>query len=165
MQALEEVSLTKRKDIGRGDGSRFRIKVTKTGKSLRTLPLAPQTVQLLKAHRDRMRDEGHGSEVVFCTTDGGYLEKSNFRNRSLLPALQRADLPNYGSHGLRHTCATLLLLDGVNIKVVSERLGHSTVVITLETYIHLLPGMQEVAAEKVTGWWTALLPQPDAPAS
>ena len=50
-------------------------------------------------------------------------------------------------HGMRHTHATLLLLSGINVKIVSERLGHASIAITLDTYAHLLPGMQESAAE------------------
>jgi integrase len=52
---------------------------------------------------------------------------------------------------LRHTCATLLLLADVNVKVVSERLGHSTIQMTLDTYSHVLPTMQQKAAEKLDG--------------
>ena len=52
-------------------------------------------------------------------------------------------------HDLRHTHATLLLRQGVHVKVVSERLGHSTVGITLDTYSHVLPDMQEEATEKL----------------
>ena len=99
------------------------------------------------------------SNLVFCDTGGGYLRKSNVRRRSLLPILEKAEVPNYGSHGLRHTCATLLLQDGVNIKVVSERLGHSTVVLTLKTYVHVLPGMQETAAQKISTLLQQVLPE------
>ena len=51
-------------------------------------------------------------------------------------------------HDLRHTHATLMLKQGVNPKIVSERLGHASVVITLDTYSHVLPGLQEDAALK-----------------
>jgi integrase len=50
-------------------------------------------------------------------------------------------------HDLRHTCATLLLSRGVPVKVVSEKLGHASVTITLDTYSHVLPNMQEAAAK------------------
>jgi integrase len=50
-------------------------------------------------------------------------------------------------HDLRHTCATLLLREGVNIKVVSEMLGHASIAITLNTYSHVLPDMQDSAVE------------------
>jgi len=61
-------------------------------------------------------------------------------------ALRRADLPEIRFHDLRHTCATLLLLGGVHPKIVSEMLGHSTISITLDTYSHVLPTMQQDAA-------------------
>jgi integrase len=163
-KALEEVSLKKRETIGRNEKAvgRFRVKAIKTTRGRRTLPLAAQTLDVLRQHRDRMAAEGHGSRLVFCDTEGGFLRKSNVRRRSLLPVLERAKLPNFGSHGLRHTCATLLLLDGVNIKVVSERLGHSTVVITLQTYVHVLPGMQDVAARKMESLFRDVLPASNA---
>ncbi|MFL5835069.1 MAG: tyrosine-type recombinase/integrase [Solirubrobacteraceae bacterium] len=52
-------------------------------------------------------------------------------------------------HGLRHTWASLALQAGINPKVVSERLGHTTVSFTLDTYSHVMPGMQEDAAARV----------------
>jgi integrase len=61
--------------------------------------------------------------------------------------LRRAGLPHVRFHDLRHAHATLMLLQGVHPKVVSERLGHSSIGITLDTYSHVLPGMQEEAAE------------------
>ena len=61
--------------------------------------------------------------------------------------LKRAGLPKIRFHDLRHTCATLLLSQNVNPKVVSEMLGHATIAITLDTYSHVLPTMQESAAE------------------
>ena len=54
-------------------------------------------------------------------------------------------------HDLRHTHATLLLRQGIHPKVVSERLGHSTINITLDTYSHVMPDMQDEAAEKLNG--------------
>ena len=56
------------------------------------------------------------------------------------------DLPHIRFHDLRHTHATLMLKQGVHPKIVSERLGHSSINITLDTYSHVLPGLQEAAA-------------------
>jgi integrase len=146
-KALEEVSLAKRKLIGdAAQQDKFRVKAVKTKKGNRTLTLAPQTMEVLRRHKAQMDREGHGSPLVLCNTGGGFLCKSNVRNRSLQPVLARAGLPNFGLHGLRHTCATLLLLAGVSVKVVSARLGHSTATQTLETYAHLLPDSQDAAA-------------------
>ena len=62
------------------------------------------------------------------------------------PLLKRAGLPRVRFHDLRHTCATLLLSKNVNPKVVSEMLGHASIAITLDTYSHVLPDMQDSAA-------------------
>lgn len=61
--------------------------------------------------------------------------------------VKRSGLPRIRLHDLRHTHATLLLKAGVPIKVVSERLGHSTPAFTMATYQHILPGMQREAAD------------------
>jgi integrase len=67
--------------------------------------------------------------------------------RQFKPLLERAGLPGRTRfHDLRHTCATLLLTKNVNPKVVSEMLGHSNIAITLDTYSHVLPNMQDSAA-------------------
>ncbi|MEQ1867745.1 MAG: tyrosine-type recombinase/integrase, partial [Micropepsaceae bacterium] len=63
--------------------------------------------------------------------------------------LQQAELPNVRIHDLRHSCATLLLAQGVNPRVVMETLGHSQVSLTLNTYSHVLPVLQQDAASKM----------------
>ena len=65
------------------------------------------------------------------------------------PALAAANLPAFRLYDLRHSHATLLLSNGENPKVASERLGHSTIVLTLDTYSHVLPDMQEEAAKRI----------------
>lgn len=66
-------------------------------------------------------------------------------------AVERSGVPRIRLHDLRHTHATLLLAAGLNAKVVSERLGHSSVSFTLDTYAHVIPGMQPDAAERFMG--------------
>jgi len=85
--------------------------------------------------------------LVFATTIGTVVNPSNLRNRSFKSLLGRAGLRSIRFHDLRHTCATLLLSRNVNPKVVSEMLGHASVSITLDIYSHLLPDMQEKAAQ------------------
>ena len=63
--------------------------------------------------------------------------------------MKRSQLPEIRLHDLRHTHATLALRAGIHPKVVSERLGHATISITLDTYSHAIPAMQEEAAEKI----------------
>lgn len=62
---------------------------------------------------------------------------------------QRAGLTKLRFHDLRHTHATLMLMQGVHPKVISDRLGHSTVKLTMGTYSHVLPGIQREAAQKM----------------
>ena len=62
--------------------------------------------------------------------------------------LKEAGLPHMHFHDLRHSAATILLCMGVNIKAIQELLGHSDISITLRTYSHLLPSMQQEVVEK-----------------
>jgi integrase len=82
--------------------------------------------------------------LSFATEVGTIINPSNLRNRSFKPLLKCAGLPSVHFHDLRHICATLLLSKNVKAKVVSEMLGHATI-ITLDIYSHLLPDMQEKA--------------------
>ena len=63
--------------------------------------------------------------------------------------VERAGIPPIAPYVLRHTCATLLLAEGENVKVVSERLGHASAALTLDVYSHVLPNMQQQAAERM----------------
>ena len=146
---------------------RLELKDTKTKLSRRRVAVSSVTMEALADHRAAMLREGHygADRPCFCDTDGGYLRKSNVLRRSFRPIIARANaeavreaeasggkpalLPPIRPYDLRHTGATLLLLAGVSPKVVSERLGHSTIVLTLGTYSHVMPGMQEQAASKL----------------
>jgi integrase len=84
---------------------------------------------------------------VFATGKGTPIDAQNIINRFFKPLLKRAQLPDIRWHDLRHTCATLLLSKNVNPKVVSEMLGHANVTVTLDTYSHVLPHMQDGAVD------------------
>ena len=71
----------------------------------------------------------------------------NLRNSYLYRNLKKAGLPHMRFHDLRHPHTTLMLIAGIHPKIVSERLGHSKVSITLDIYSHILPGLQEAAVE------------------
>ncbi len=86
--------------------------------------------------------------LVFTTAAGRPIHPGDIR-RTLTAILGRAGLPRIRFHDLRHSHATLLLKEGVNPRVVQERLGHSTVSMTLGTYSHVLPDLQAEAAEKL----------------
>lgn len=85
-------------------------------------------------------------DTVFIDEVGGPLvpQRMTHRFRRLV---RRVDVPTIRLHALRHTHATLLLGAGIPIKVVSERLGHATIALTLDTYAHVLPAMDREAAE------------------
>ena len=122
----------------------------KTARGRRTVDLPACAVRALREHRNRMLAEREDlQELVFCDTQGGPVRKSNLVRRSFLPLLRQASLPRIRFHDLRHTAATLLLLEGVHPKVVQERLGHSQISITLDTYSHVLPSMGRDAAKKL----------------
>jgi integrase len=108
---------------------------------------------VLEARRKRQNEERLATgqawtdnDLVFCNSLGGGLAPNNVTRRHFQPAIKRAGVPTIRFHDLRHTAATLMLLGGVPVKVVSERLGHSNVGITLSIYAHVLPSMQKDAA-------------------
>jgi integrase len=125
----------------------------KTKRSRRTVRLTKSAVEALKRHlahqmeqMERLGDLYKDQGLVFATGRGTLVNPSNLRKRSFAPLLEKAGLPSVRFHDLRHTCATLLLSRNVNPKIVSEMLGHATVSITLDTYSHVLPNMQDGAA-------------------
>jgi integrase len=127
---------------------------TKSGKG-RRVRLTRQAVASLKDHRMRQLEERmsltglwQDQDLVFPNNIGFLLNPSNLRNRSFKRIKARSGVrEDLRFHDLRHTCATLLLREGVNAKVVSEMLGHASIVITLNTYTHVLPDMQDSAAD------------------
>jgi integrase len=134
-------------------GGRLLLGDPKTKRSRRTVRLTEATVEALKGHlahqmeqMERLGDLYKDQGLVFATGKGTLVNPSNLRKRSFAPLLEKAGLPSVRFHDLRHTCATLLLSRNVNPKIVSEMLGHATVAITLDTYSHVLPNMQDAAA-------------------
>ncbi len=95
---------------------------------------------------ERLGDLYQDGGLVFTSAGGTLINPSNLRQRSFVPLLKRARLPQIRFHDLRHTCATLLLCRNVHPKYVQELLGHSNIAITLDTYSHVIPGMGDHAA-------------------
>lgn len=148
---LERSRVVITKSVAMDDSGKLAVKDVKTKMGRRTITLAASTADVLVEHRKRMVAAGFAGGPVFPSRRGGYLRLQNVHERSFKRILERAELPNIRLYDLRHTCATLLLQDGENVKVVSERLGHSNVSITLNFYAHVMPGMQEKAAERMDG--------------
>jgi integrase len=121
----------------------------------RMLSLDPKTVHVLVAHREAQQveraeavDFWQESGLVFCREDGSPLNPTRIGHH-LTAHARRAGLPPIRVHDLRHTYATLALLAGIHPKVVSERLGHANISITLNLYSHVTAGMDREAAETV----------------
>jgi integrase len=130
----------------------------KSAKGKRMVELPQRVVKALHEHRKRALAEGFASVPwVFCNQHGGPLRRSHFHAQQFKPLLKRADLPDIRFHDLRHTSATLLLVQGVHPKVVQERLGHAQISLTLDTYSHVLPSMQRDAAGRLD---SMLVPAP-----
>jgi integrase len=87
--------------------------------------------------------------LVFCTVLGRPLDHNNLVHYHFQPLLERAELPSIRLYDLRHTGATLLLEAGESLKVVSERLGHASIVLTADVYSHVSPTMQTKSAERL----------------
>lgn len=86
-------------------------------------------------------------DLVFPNALGRAMEASNLLRRSYIPLLNRAGVSRLNFHALRHTAATLILMQSIPPKVVSEMLGHSQIGITMDTYSHVIPAMQRQATD------------------
>ncbi|WP_432571177.1 site-specific integrase [Kineococcus sp. SYSU DK005] len=125
----------------------------KSARSRRTVPLPRQLVDELRRHRQRQLEERllvasewEDNDLVFPSRLGTPLDPRNAL-RAFQAAVTRAGLPMVGLHTLRHTCASLLLAQGVHPRVVMETLGHSGISITMDTYSHVMPQQQREAAD------------------
>jgi integrase len=130
------------------------LSAPKTKGSKRSVKLTQSAVEGLREHlerqlEDKVKVSGLWEEngLVFASEVGKPLDRRDLTTRRFKPLLEQARLPQIRFHDLRHTCATLLLTKNVNPKIVSEMLGHATIAITLDTYSHVLPNMQEHAAK------------------
>lgn len=133
-----------------GQGYKETEPKTKSGR--RGIALVPFAVEVLRQHWERQQEEksaagelwqDHG--YVFCKEDGSHLNPGHDVYEQFKIVLKKAGLPMVRFHDLRHSTATLLLSKGVHPKVVQEILGHSAINITMDTYSHVLPGIQKDA--------------------
>lgn len=123
----------------------------KTDTGRRTIDLDEGTVAILRRWKKEQTEERLAAEKytnqdqVFCRPDGTWLHPDLF-SKTFDRMVAKSGLPPISLHDLRHTHATLMLRAGVKVKVVSERLGHSSPAFTMSVYQHVLPGMQAEAA-------------------
>ena len=117
----------------------------KTAGSRRTIALPGYTLDTLREYKET---KGENEGLLFTTSSGRPVSPRNVL-RHFHIALEKAGLQRIRFHDLRHTAATLLLQENVHPKIVQEMLGHSTISLTLDTYSHILPNIQQEAAEKM----------------
>ncbi len=134
------------------DGLNF--KMPKTARSRRTITLPSFAVDALRRHRARQAEEkllagpAYDDHGLICARADGSPTKPDDMSRDFRRLAVRLGF-GISFHGLRHTHLSHLLAAGVHPKVASERAGHASVGITLDTYSHVMPGLQEDAARKV----------------
>lgn len=127
----------------------------KTGRSRRTIPLPGQSAKVLRAHRASQAAEmlAHGlrwtaTDLVFTSTVGTVIEPRNL-SRLFDQLIAAAGVRRIRFHDLRHTCASLLLAQGVPPRVVMDVLGHSQIAITMDLYSHVMPSALREAADAI----------------
>jgi len=132
----------------------------KTAAGKRTIPLSPDLVEVLRRHRKRQLADRLAAGpawtdtgLVFVREDGLPARPETFSDRFATLA-REAGVPVIRLHDTRHTAATIMLKNGVPVKVVSEILGHASVTITLSLYVHVVPGMGLDAVTKTSALYS-----------
>jgi integrase len=132
----------------------------KTTRSVRTISLPKHCVRALTTHRAQQEREqkvagakwqptpGHPTGLVFTTVTGRVTDPRSL-NRMLTILCRDAKVRRVRVHDLRHTCASLLLAQGVDARTIMETLGHSTITMTLDTYAHVMGSTLRAAAERM----------------
>lgn len=149
--------VTVNRSLTRTKGGGWTLEEPKTARSRRSIPLPSSVIADLKEHRNRQREKiieakqgkYNNQDFIFAAENGEPMHENHIYNRHFKPILKKAGLRDIRLYDLRHSCATLLLSAGENPKVVSERLGHASIVLTLDTYSHVLPDMQQGASDKL----------------
>jgi len=158
---LERGHVRVRRSLQHLPGQEREFREPKTARGRRTIPLGATAISVLERLRRRQIEErlasgpGYKNEaLVLATSVGTPLNGGNVR-RAFYRITSRLGLAPLRFHDLRHTHATLLLARGVHPKVVSERLGHASIGLTLDTYSHVLPNLQEEAIRDFDAWISA----------
>ncbi|PGB20457.1 site-specific integrase [Bacillus toyonensis] len=127
----------------------------KNASSVRSIHIPAKLIEVLNEHYKKIKDErifhGRGyndNDLVICTQDGRPMIPRNLR-KEFYHLTEKLGLPKIRFHDLRHTHATLLIQQNVNVKLIAERLGHSDIETTLNTYSHVLPDMQKSVSDKL----------------
>ena len=153
---MEKGIVTVKRSIRRVDNKGWVESEPKTKKSWRVIPLIQPAMVALHNHRARQLEQRlqmgplwEEKNRVFCNSLGRPLEDQNIAQRSFKPLLRRAGLPDMRLHDLRHSAASMLLAFGVEMKTISEILGHSSLSITADLYTHVLSETTKEAVSRL----------------
>jgi len=143
--------------LSRNDNYEWRFVEPKTDRGRRSVAVPASTMETLKRHSAKQAEQRlqKGADfrgdldLVFSNGQGEPIDYRAVVRRHFKPLVVAAGLGPLRPYDLRHTCATLLMAGGEHPKIVAERLGHSSTVMTMDVYSHVLPDMQEAAAEKL----------------
>jgi integrase len=156
---FDDRNLQVRRTVNRVSKYGFVENEPKTSKGRRKIALPEVVIESLKLHRvfqleARLKagTQWQDRDLVFCNRNGGYFAP-NYLLYLFHRLLNKAGLPDMRFHNLRHSAATFLLAMGVHVKIVQELLGHSNISMTLDTYSHVLPGLQKEAMDKWNNWF------------
>ncbi|MEU7870926.1 site-specific integrase [Dactylosporangium sp. NPDC049140] len=148
--------LTVRQALLRVDGV-LSFSRPKTDRSRRTVPVAPQTLMMLRAHRRRQAEDRdvagerwQDHDLVFPSVIGTPMEPRN-ADRAWHATRAKAGLRWLRLHDLRHACATFLLASGASPRTVMKTLGHSQISLTMNTYAHVLDDIERAAVDAAAG--------------
>jgi integrase len=151
---LDFMTLAVTETIHRLKTCQYVFDAPKSKRGKRMIALSPSLAILLREHkaqqttmRQELGMEVKDTDLVFSHPDGSPVRPDTV-TRTFASIARSVGLPGLRFHDLRHAHASLMLQQGVSVKVISERLGHSGVAITLDTYSHVLPGMQEAAVKR-----------------
>lgn len=153
---LDAGTVSIRRSLKARAGGGFYFTEPKTKGSRRLIPISPTLANALRNHRRaqaenimRRRDHYQDNGLVFPNDVGEPMPLENLRRRHFAKIVEEAELPAIRLYDLRHTMATLLLSAGVHPKVVSERLGHGSITLTMDVYSHVMPTMQQGATDSL----------------
>lgn len=149
---LERQTISVQHSLEKSRSHGLRFKEPKTKRSRRTIAMLPMLTGALKRHRIAQAEANlrlgkpWDEDGLICSRADGSPINPNTLTSAFASFVRGLDIPQVTFQGLRHTHATHLLANGVHPKVTQERLGHSTIAVTMDLYSHVVPGMQEDAA-------------------
>ena len=152
---FEKKVVSVHRTLSRVTGQGYKETEPKTKSSRRRIALPDVALEALIEHRNAQAqmkieagDRWHEQGLVFCNKFGKYFN-SDVLLRIFHGLLNKAGLPDMRFHDLRHSAATILMAAGVHPKMVQERMGHSSIAMTMDIYSHVLPSMQQEVADKI----------------